>query len=292
MRLFNLILALWMAYPVAVLAQTDTPTPPTTEPTANLDPIHLLAADRFIELDFHTDDGQPAGQLEYFMVDLDTGNLDYVVLGSGEGLDIGEELVAVPWAALSLSADGSTLRFDGGQEKLQKAPRIARERLMDITLPNVFSSIVDYYVAPRPVVDSEPMAAPTAPVHHSTQLLVGRKVVSVLSNDSTAPARRIEGARIIDRLGEAIGEIGNVMLDLNHGHVAYVAVQRLNRAPAPLPFEALGWSDADEVFELLVDTRLLGEFPSLTGEQSLDLSSTNLRRLFEHYGIPPYWPTS
>jgi len=293
MRVLPLILFLAMLAAAAAYAQNDTENTATTEPSSASETLELVTAQRFMDLQIRDSAGQPAGQLEYFMVDLDSGNLDYVVIGSGAGLDIGEELVAVPWATLELAPGGDALRFDGGREKIQQGPRIAEQRLLDMTLPNVFSQIVDYYVAPRPVVDSESMQAPTAPRHHRTQLLVGRRVVAVLSSDSTAPARRIEGARIAARDGEDIGEIREVMLDLDHGHIAYVTAQRPNREPAPMPFEVLDWNEGSETFELLVDARLLGEFPSFTQpDRATDISLDNLRRLFEHYGISPYWSAS
>lgn len=290
MGILPLMLVLAILSTGSALAQSDTQETASGEPSATTETLSLINADRFVDLEIRDSAGQRVGQLEYFMVDLDSGNLDYAVIGSGEGLDIGEELVAVPWATLSPEAGGESLRFDGSREKLQQGPRIAEQRLMDMTLPNVFSQIVDYYVAPRPVVDSEPMQAPTPPRHHSTQLLVGRRVVAVLSNDSTAPARRIEGARITARDGEDIGEIHEVMLDLDHGHIAYVTAQRLNQEPAPMPFGVLGWNEGSETFELLVDARLLGEFPSFTRpDGTMDIPLDNLRRLFEHYGVAPYW---
>ena len=62
------------------------------------------------------------GKVEEIMIDVETGNVAYVVLSYGGILGMGTKLFAVPWDAFELSEEEHEFILDVSKEKLDRAP--------------------------------------------------------------------------------------------------------------------------------------------------------------------------
>lgn len=67
--------------------------------------------------------GEQLGDIDEIVLDSGRGQVAYAVIGSGGFLDIGEELVAVPWKKLNVQ-DKDTIRMDVAKDQLTAGPRI------------------------------------------------------------------------------------------------------------------------------------------------------------------------
>jgi sporulation protein YlmC with PRC-barrel domain len=57
-------------------------------------------------------DGERLGTLKEIMIDIDRGEIGYVVLSRGGVVGIGEKLYAIPWGALTVDTDSEKLILD------------------------------------------------------------------------------------------------------------------------------------------------------------------------------------
>ena len=59
-------------------------------------------------------------------------------------LDLGEELVAVPWSHIRMN-DGMPPRIDAYMEDLEGAPRLTWSTLGELTEPNFVTQVTNYF---------------------------------------------------------------------------------------------------------------------------------------------------
>ncbi|NLX06620.1 MAG: PRC-barrel domain containing protein [Phycisphaerae bacterium] len=73
------------------------------------------------------------GTITEVMVDVDVGCIAYAVLSHGGFLGIGEQLFAVPWAALELDDQREAYVLDVTPAQLEQAPGFQRDEWPDMT---------------------------------------------------------------------------------------------------------------------------------------------------------------
>jgi sporulation protein YlmC with PRC-barrel domain len=66
--------------------------------------------------------GDEVGRVVEVMIDVPCGRVAYAVIGAGGVFGIGERLLAVPWSALSIAADGGSLVLPRVRADLDRAP--------------------------------------------------------------------------------------------------------------------------------------------------------------------------
>ncbi len=66
--------------------------------------------------------GEDLGHLEEIMIDVNTGNIAYVVLSFGGILGIGDKLFAVPWASIDVNTEDETILMEADKDLLENAP--------------------------------------------------------------------------------------------------------------------------------------------------------------------------
>ena len=66
--------------------------------------------------------GEHLGQIQEYMLDLDSGRVAYCVLSFGGFLGMGDKLFAVPWQAMRLDTAKHCFVLDVSKEKLKDAP--------------------------------------------------------------------------------------------------------------------------------------------------------------------------
>lgn len=88
------------------------------------------------------------GEIEEILVEPQTGKIQYVVLGRGGFLGIGEKHVAVPWEALSLQAENQfTLNVD--KDRLKSAPTLeSRSDYSQLSQPDYTVTIYRFFAVP------------------------------------------------------------------------------------------------------------------------------------------------
>jgi sporulation protein YlmC with PRC-barrel domain len=89
--------------------------------------------------------GEDLGKVEDLMIDVNTGNIGYVVLSFGGIFGIGDKLFAVPWSALSVNEDEHRFILNVPRERLEKAPGFDKNAWPDFADPSFRSGIDRYY---------------------------------------------------------------------------------------------------------------------------------------------------
>ncbi|WP_322867970.1 PRC-barrel domain-containing protein [Aquicoccus sp. G2-2] len=67
-------------------------------------------------------DGSKIGSVDHLMIDKESGNIAYAVMGFGGFLGVGEEHQPVPWAKLSYDTDKNGFVTDIVEADVQDAP--------------------------------------------------------------------------------------------------------------------------------------------------------------------------
>ncbi|HEV2969507.1 MAG TPA: PRC-barrel domain-containing protein [Pirellulales bacterium] len=92
------------------------------------------------------------GTVADFVVNMDTGTINYIALGSGGVLGVGEKLFAIPFNELQMKLDGNNMFFvvNVSKTKLDNAKGFDKEHWPD-TAPAGFAEQIDHNAAtPRP----------------------------------------------------------------------------------------------------------------------------------------------
>jgi sporulation protein YlmC with PRC-barrel domain len=85
----------------------------------------LIASDKVEGTNVYNREGEKLGSIYNFMVDKETGQVEYAVLQFGGFLGMGSDYYPVPWAALEYDEDQSGYVIDVDKEFLKNAPRYA-----------------------------------------------------------------------------------------------------------------------------------------------------------------------
>jgi hypothetical protein len=107
----------------------------------------------------------------------------------------------------------------------------------------------------------------------------------------------MQSADVVARNGNTVGRIDQVLLDPEHGEVAFVLLERggfLGLSPSwfALPVEALAWAPNGNGYRLTVNEQLLSSEPSIPVDENhlpTQVSLQDLAQLYQHFGITPYW---
>lgn len=128
-------------------------------------------------------------------------------------------------------------------------------------------------------------------------VLIGRQIVTMIAPPALVSPTEMRGTEIVGPMGQPIGEIDQIMIDIDHGQVAYVLLSQggylgMNREWLPVPFQALRWLPQRQTYALDVHPAQLQALPRLAqGPLPRRVSVQQLAMLHHQYGVPPYWVT-
>jgi sporulation protein YlmC with PRC-barrel domain len=105
------------------------------------------------------------------------------------------------------------------------------------------------------------------------------------------PASEVKGSKVVNAKDENLGKIEEVMLDVEHGKIAYVVISfsgwlGSNNKLFAVPWESLE-HNRDEYF-LRVDKSVFDKAEGLD-EGAWTLDRNKLLAVYERCGIQPYW---
>lgn len=82
----------------------------------------VLSADTLEDTDVYNTQGEKLGEIEEFMIDLDSGQIVYAVLSFGGFFGLGDKLFAIPWPALEVDTEHEQIILDVDKDRLKNAP--------------------------------------------------------------------------------------------------------------------------------------------------------------------------
>ncbi len=233
---------------------------------------------------------EDVGTVEYLLVGLPSGKIQYVMVDPGPWWNLNDDLIPIPWGAINtgpgMDLDSIGLRV--AARDLSNAPSIPDDRLETLTEPTTIRRMVEYYApltgaAPQPEGADEPM------------VLMGRQVTSLLVPPTLAKSENIRDAEVELPGGEDIGEVETLMIDVAHGQVAYVLLERekfLFDDIIPVPMQALRWAPDEDELQLAIGAEQLAEIPRLAPDDDAlpaAVPPQELAVLYGRFGLTPYW---
>jgi sporulation protein YlmC with PRC-barrel domain len=203
----------------------------TPEGEAFLNTNPTMASD-LIGLGVRNAEGENLGEIEELVVDSANGDIHYAVIGAGGFLGLGEKLILVPFAALNIDPlvqeVDQLVHLNIDQQVLTDAPNF--DDLPDLTAADWDADIRSYW---QDKVEVLPVTGPE-----------GQPVRAIRISDPT-------DINIQNVNGEDIGDIENMILDLDAGRISYIilatgGVLDLGECLLPVPWGALQTSAEEE----------------------------------------------
>ena len=138
---------------VAQTASSQTPSQPKMQTPhsaaasiateANTQSQHDILLSQLHKATVKSDTGQDLGKLEEILVDPQTGQIGFAVLGRGGFLGFGETLVPVPWQSV-VSASANELTLNVNAQKLQSAPKLEKN-YSNLNSPEFMAKVDQFY---------------------------------------------------------------------------------------------------------------------------------------------------
>jgi sporulation protein YlmC with PRC-barrel domain len=231
-----------------------------------------MRVQQFIDMSVQNQQGERLGEIEDVVIDTADGRIAYAALDSG----LFGPLHAVPWEALRVAQDKSTVILNVAKEALQKAPTFRRENWPDTVDPDWLASVYSYYGYP-PYPGLTEITVQHVRLARSTTLL-GLKVRS--------PER------------EELGKIEDLVIDLREGYIAYVILSRggllgVGKTLHAVPWTAIRIEPIERVAVLYIEKQKLDSAPPLEeGIWQETASRRWLAGIYAYYGARPYWTES
>src|SRR5262245_64055205 len=108
-------------------------------------------------------------------------------------------------------------------------------------------------------------------------------------------ADKVEGTAVYNRAGEKLGTVGKIMIDKISGRVAYAVMSfggflGMGESYHPLPWNVLDYDTKMGGYVVDLDPEVLKSAPTFGRDETVDWRDEAWnRRLYEYYGVPPYW---
>lgn len=214
-------------------------------PTGDRQQLREERATELIGAVVHNDQGKSLGEVADLVVDMDTGEVRYAVLAFDPGILSDEKLYGVPTSELRMSATGEEVLYELDRERLQRAA-LDRSSFDDDTVfdgKGVMNNLDTAYGLHQPSSGAQA---------HRVSDLIGKDVVS--------------------RSGDGLGEIADLVVDMNHQQVHYAVLEFDPSIASPeqnfaVPLHALNLDlDGDELV-LAVDDSKLQAMKSFTDDR-------------------------
>ncbi len=93
--------------------------------------LRVLSATTIIGSKVVNTEGEQLGSIKELMIDLDDGQIVYVVLSFGGFLGLGDKLFAIPLEALTFDTEDHTVLLDLDKEVLKSAPGFDKDHWPD-----------------------------------------------------------------------------------------------------------------------------------------------------------------
>jgi sporulation protein YlmC with PRC-barrel domain len=234
--------------------------------------------------------GEDLGKIEELMIDLQDGRVAYAVLSFGGLLGMGDKLFAIPWKAFSLRLHEHAFLLDIPKETLEKAegfdkdnwPTTNREWLFTVYSYYGYQSYWQTAAVGQTGMMGETESERTAPMRSMTK-----------DNPEFLSAHTIKGDKVVNRAGDHVGKIDELMIDLQNGKVAYAVMSHggilgIGSRLFAIPWQALTLKVHEHAFVLDVPEETFHKAEGFD-KNNWPLTREELSSVYSYYGYPFYW---
>ena len=105
---------------------------------------------------------------------------------------------------------------------------------------------------------------------------------------------KVEGTKVYGADGKHIGSIERVVIEKRSGRVAYAVLGfggflGIGEDHYPLPWAKLSYDESLGGYRTDVTREQVESAPKYRGNEEYDWNAENGRRVYDYYGVPPYW---
>lgn len=236
--------------------------------------------------------GEDLGKIEELMIDIQNGKVAYAVLSFGGFLGMGDKLFAIPWQALNLRVHEHAFVLNVPKEILENAKGFDKDN-WPLTTREELSRTYTYY-GYQPYWQPE-VTGQTGP---SGEIVSERTVRTeeALSreNPDFLSAGTIKGDKVVNRAGEDLGKLEEIMIDLHDGRIAYTVLSfggflGIGNKLFAVPWQVLQPRVHEHKFLLDVPKETLKNAEGFDKDNWPITNREWLSTIYSYYGYQPYW---
>lgn len=222
------------------------------------------------------------GEFGNCLIDLPQGRIVAGLVGSGGLLGIGETVRAVPVTAFSYNETEGTLTLSADKRTFRQAPVFDASQMNDMT-----QLVVSY----RHFGQEPYWSGGTRQAVRESDTPAGQAAAP----SNLKKATQIVGLTVRDSSQQELGEIRDLVLDLNSGHVLYAVLAKggilgVNDKLHPIPPQAFSFSDDGKVLISNTTRDQLERAPQFAPASWPALSNPKWASdVYTYYHAPMYW---
>ena len=242
----------------------------TAAPDAAQPLTQIERADKLIGEEILTSDHLKTGKIDDFVIDQDSGQILYAIVGIGGILGVGETRVAVP-PGMFIEARKGAVQLKVDKHKLAQAPQVA-SGLEKTPKADFLNNVYGYYG------ERATWQNPTA--------------TASASFNAARTASDLDGMKIQTSAHQDLGKVETLMLNVPAGREVYVVMSpssdlNLGNNYYALPPKTLKLSTDQKVLVTDLTREKLGNAPHFTKDDWSELSNTAwAQRVYQYYGQP------
>ena len=236
--------------------------------------------------------GEDLGKIEELMIDIQNGRVAYAALSFGGFLGLGDKLFAIPWQALTLRVHEHAFLLGIPKETLEKAEGFDKYN-WPLTTHKELSNTYTYY-GYRPYWQPAMTEQTGAPGETKTERMARAETREIRSRMNFLSVSEIIGDKVVNKEGEHLGKIEELMIDLQDGRIAYVVLSfggflGLGNKLFAIPWQALSPRLDENVFVLDVPKKTLENAKGFDKDHWPVTNREWLSTVYNYYGYQPYW---
>ena len=233
--------------------------------------------------------GDDLGKIEDFMIDLDNNRVAYAVLSFGGFLGMGDKLFAIPWQALQLRVHKHAFVLNIPKDVLKNAEGFDKDN-WPVTREELSRTYTYYGYQPYWQPGAGGQTAVSGEVERTarTGTRESREIPDFLSADT------LKGDKVINRAGEDLGKIEELMIDIYNGIISYAVLSfggflGMGDKLFAIPWQALQLRVHEHAFTLDVPKETLQKAEGFDKNNWPITTREWLSTVYKFYGYEPYW---
>ncbi len=223
--------------------------------------LRLMRVSQLMGKNVENVQGENLGEIKDLVIDVNNERVFYAILEFGGFLGMGEKLFAYPVRSFGQSsADADKLVLNVDKEKLKAAPGFARDSWPDWL---TYGKQVDKY-------------------HGETVKLKS------MANQKLVRASELIGKDVNDRTGKDMGEIDDMVVNMNSGRIHYAVLEfdqswNLNDKLISMPLRAFNYVAGDKDLVLNIDKESIDTKRAYQKDSWPDINDDNYRVETDRY---------
>jgi len=241
--------------------------------------------------------GDNLGKIEELMIDLQDGRAAYAVLSFGGFLGMGDKLFAIPWRAFSLRLQEHAFALDIPRDVLEKAEGFDKDN-WPITREELSRNYTYYGYQPywHTGVPAQAVTSTVMRGETESERITRMRSAADRDNPDFLSADSIKGDKVVNRDGEHLGKIEELMIDLQDGRVAYAVLSfggflGMGSKLFAIPWKALTLRVHEHTFLLDIPKDVLKRAEGFDKDHWPTTNREWLANMYKFYGYQPYWRT-